>query len=341
MAYKIHIAQSDISFDCAAGSTILDAARQAGYELPYSCRTGICGSCKGKILQGEIAPSSHTEALSEHEKSAGYALFCQARPLSDIEIGARSVTRLDPNAHKQINAKVYKVSRVSDDVSVLQLRFPAGTRVKFQAGQYLQVLLADGTRRSYSMANPPHQSDGALLHIRHVRNGRFSGYLESGIAPGDMIVLEMPFGDFYLRDETDKPLVFVASGTGFAPVKSILEDMFKKGKPKRAITLYWGGRRAADLYQAELPAKWAQQYPEFSFVPVLSDEDNGRDRTGLVHQAVLDDFPSLAGHEIYACGVPAMINAARHAFVTQRGLPSDAFYCDAFVVTEPSASVAA
>lgn len=341
MAYTIHIAQSDIRFDCAEGSTILDAARQAGYELPYSCRTGICGSCKGKILQGEIEAGSHTEALSEEEKAAGYALFCQARPCSDVEVGARSITKLDPNAHKLVNAKVYKVSRVSADVSVLQLRFPAGTRVKFKAGQYLQVLLADGARRSYSMANPPHQSDGALLHIRHVPDGRFSGYLESGIAAGDVITLEMPFGDFYLREDSDKPLVFVASGTGFAPVKSILEDMFKKGKPTRPITLYWGGRKAGDLYQSELPAKWAQQYPEFTFIPVLSEEDNGRDRTGFVHQAVLDDFTSLAGHEVYACGVPAMINAARHDFVSQRGLPADAFYADAFVVTVPTDSAAA
>jgi 2Fe-2S type ferredoxin len=340
MAYTIQIAQSDIRFDCPEGSTILDAARQAGYELPYSCRTGICGSCKGKVLQGDIEASSHSEALSDEEKAAGYALFCQARPCSDVEVGARSITKLDPNAHKLINAKVYKVSRVSADVSVLQLRFPAGTRVKFKAGQYLQVLLADGARRSYSMANPPHQSDGALLHIRHVPGGRFSQYLESGIAAGDPITLEMPFGDFYLRD-SDKPLVFVASGTGFAPVKSILEDLFKKGKPTRAITLYWGGRKAEDLYQSELPAKWAQQYPGFTFIPVLSEEDNGRDRTGYVHQAVLEDFASLAGHEVYACGVPAMINAARHDFVSQRGLPADAFYADAFVVTVPTDSAAA
>lgn len=337
MSYKIHVAQSDISFACAEGSTILDAARSAGYELPYSCRTGICGSCKGKILSGAVGTTSHTEALSEQEKAAGYTLFCQARPCSDIEIEARSITRLDPNAHKLIDAKVYKVTRASDDVSMLQLRFPAGTRVKFKAGQYLQVLLADGSRRSYSMANPPHQSDGVLLHIRHVPNGRFSAYLDDGIAMGDIVKVEMPFGDFYLRDETAKPIVFVASGTGFAPIKSILEDMFKKGKPDRPMALYWGGRKASDLYQSELPAKWAQQYPQFKFVPVLSDEDNGRDRTGLVHQAVLDDFPSLAGHEVYACGAPAMINAARHDFVTQRALPSDAFYCDAFVVTEQAA----
>jgi 2Fe-2S type ferredoxin len=331
MAYKIHVAQSDISFDCADGTTILDAAKNAGYELPYSCRSGICGSCKGKVLRGDVAPSGASEALSEEERADGYTLFCQARPCSDVEIGARSITRLDPNAHKTVDAKIYRVTRATDDVSLLQLRFPAGTRVKFKAGQYLQVLLEDGSRRSYSMANPPHQSDGVQLHIRHVPGGRFSNYLESSVAAGDIVKLEMSFGDFYLREDSDKPLVFVASGTGFAPIKSILEDMFKRGKPTREIALYWGGRKAKDLYQAELPAKWAQQYPNFKFIPVLSEEDNGKDRTGFVHRAVMQDFPSLAGHEVYACGVPVMINAARHDFVKECELPPDAFFCDAFV----------
>jgi NAD(P)H-flavin reductase/ferredoxin len=331
MAYKIHVAQSDISFDCADGTTILEAAKIAGYELPYSCRNGVCGSCKGKIVDGEATALGPTEALSEQEKAAGYTLFCQATPCSDIRIDARSITRLDPNAHKTVDAKVYRVTRATEDVSVLQLRFPAGTRIKFKAGQYLQILLADGSRRSYSMANPPHQNDGVQLHIRHLPGGRFSSYLESGIAAGDIVRLEMSFGDFYLREDSGKPLVFVASGTGFAPIKSILEDMFKKGKPTRDIFLYWGGRKAKDLYQADLPAKWAQQYPNFRFIPVLSEENNGKDRTGFVHQAVMEDFPSLAGHEVYACGVPAMINAARQDFVKERGLPSDAFFCDAFV----------
>jgi NAD(P)H-flavin reductase/ferredoxin len=331
MAYKIHVAQSDISFDCTDGTTILEAAKIAGYELPYSCRNGVCGSCKGKIVDGETTALGPTEALSEEEKAAGYTLFCQATPCSDIRIDARSVTRLDPNAHKTVDAKVYRVTRVTEDVSVLQLRFPAGTRIKFRAGQYLQVLMADGSRRSYSMANPPHQSDGVQLHIRHLPGGRFSSYLESGIAAGDIIRLEMSFGDFYLREDSGKPLVFVASGTGFAPIKSILEDMFKKGKPTRDIFLYWGGCKAKDLYQADLPAKWAQQYPNFRFIPVLSEESNGKDRTGFVHQAVMEDFPSLAGHEVYACGVPAMINAARQDFVKERNLASDAFFCDAFV----------
>jgi NAD(P)H-flavin reductase/ferredoxin len=332
MSYLIRVAQSDIEFECAEGTTILDAARKGGYELPYSCRTGICGSCKGHLVSGSVDMPGTSEALSVEEREAGYTLFCQARPSSDVEIGARSITRLDPNAHQTVDAKVYKLTRVADDVTLLQLRFPAGKRVRFKAGQYLQVLMADGSRRSYSMANPPHQNDGAQLHIRHLPGGRFSSYLESTAAAGDILRMEMPFGDFYLREDTGKPLVFVASGTGFAPIKSILEDMFKRGAPQRPVTLYWGARRKADLYQTELPEKWAKQYPDFRFVPVLSEEDDGASRSGFVHRAVVDDFPSLAGHEVYACGVPAMIAAARRDFTGQCGLPADAFFCDAFVV---------
>ncbi|HCN89669.1 MAG TPA: flavin oxidoreductase [Oxalobacteraceae bacterium] len=334
MAYTVHVAQSDITFDCVEGMTILDAAKNAGYELPYSCRSGICGSCKGKLLSGSADMPGSSETLSREERDAGYTLFCQARPISDIEIGPRSITKLDPNAHKTVDAKVYRVTRVTDDVSLVQLRFPAGTRVKFKAGQYLQVLMQDGARRSYSMANPPHQSDGVQLHIRHVPGGRFTGYLESGIAPGDVVRLELPFGDFWLRETSDRPLIFVASGTGFAPIKSILEDMFKRGKPSMPIRLYWGGRKSKDIYLADLPAKWEQQYLNFTFIPVLSEEDNGVARTGFVHRAVMEDFPSLAGHEVYACGVPVMINAARHDFITECGLPPGDFFCDAFV-SEP------
>jgi NAD(P)H-flavin reductase len=236
------------------------------------------------------------------------------------------------------------MTRVTEDITLLQLRFPAGVRVKFKAGQYLHVLLDDGSRRSFSMANPPQQSDGALLHVRHMKDGKFSGWLASSAAVGDKLKVELPFGDFRMQDDAAaangegavaaRPAIFVASGTGFAPVKSILEDLFRRGTPTRPITLYWGGRRLQDLYMKDLPEKWAQQHAQFRFVPVLSEEAMEGVRSGLVHQAVMQDFQSLAGHEVYACGVPAMINAARLDFTQQRGLDPDDFHCDAFVPGE-------
>lgn len=329
MVYTIHVAKSDISFNCDTQTNILQAAKNAGYDLPYSCRNGVCGSCKGQIISGSVDLKSTAGTLSEEERAAGYALFCQSKPCSDLEISVRSISRHDSNAIKTVNAKIYKITRVTDDVSVLQLRFPAGTRVPFKAGQYLQIVLEEGSRRCYSMANPSFQNDGVHLHIRHIAGGRFTNYLQSA-APGDFLTLEMPLGDFYLRS-SDKPLIFVASGTGFAPIKSMLESMFKQQKPTRPIALYWGGRRKKDLYMAELAEKWAGQHPNFKFIPVLSEESNGMDRTGFVHAAVLQEFQSLSDYEIYACGAPAMINAARHDFTTTHQLPPDAFFCDAFV----------
>jgi NAD(P)H-flavin reductase/ferredoxin len=332
MSYTVHVANSDIAFECATGMTILDAAKAAGYEIPYSCRNGVCGSCKGRILSGSAELPAGVEGVTAQEQAAGYTLFCQARPCSDLEIGVRDIARIDPNARKLVAAKVYRATRVGDDVTLLQLRFSAGTRVKFKAGQYLQIVLEDGSRRSFSMANPPQQSDGAQLHIRHLAGGKFSSYLESGPQAGDIVQVELPFGDFYLRESSDQPIVFVASGTGFAPIQSILEDTFRRKLFSRPMTLYWGARRRQDLYLADLPMKWAQQHPHFTFIPVLSEPDGTwTGRTGFVHHAVMQDFPSLAAHQVYACGVPVMINAARQDFVEQCALPSDAFFCDAFV----------
>lgn len=334
MNYQVTVKDSDIAFSCEPGQTVLDAAQQAGYEIPYSCRDGICGSCKGRIVSGETDGSGVYDALTREELGQGDTLFCQARPRSDLKIDVCSIEKNVPGGRKTIQARLYKMDKVSDDVSVLQLRFPAGVRVPFKPGQYLQIILPDGGRRSYSMANPGHQTDAAHLHVRHVPGGRFTSYLETGAGAGDLLDVELPMGDFYLR-ASDRPLIFVASGTGFAPIKSMLESMFKLGAPRERIHLYWGARRKADLYMLELPRKWARQFPQFRFVPVLSEESNGVERTGFVHEAVLSDFDTLHGCDVYACGAPAMINAARRDFVQQRRLPPANFYCDAFVETSP------
>jgi len=339
MQYTIRIDQRDIEFPCEEGQTVLDGALAAGYEIPYSCRTGICGSCRGRIVRGDVRGGAGEGVLDEDERRGGGALLCQARPCSDLDVAVRDIERRDPAASKTVAAKVYRLARAAHDVTVLHLRFPAGTRVRFKAGQYLHARMADGTIRHFSMANPPQQSDGVELHIRHVPGGKFSGYLAESAQAGQLLDVSLPFGDFYLR-ETGLPAVLVASGTGFAPIKSIVEDAIRR-KLDRPMTLYWGARREEDLYLADLPRKWADKHPWFRFVPVLSDSpaDGGwQGRQGFVHQAVLDDFASLAGHEVYACGAPAMISAARQDFVHERGLVADRFYCDAFVPMAPQAA---
>jgi NAD(P)H-flavin reductase/ferredoxin len=339
MSHTIQIQDHDIAFSCDDGKSVLDGALAAGYEIPYSCRTGICGSCRGKVVAGEVS-GGQGAGLSEEEQREGQVLLCQARACSDLTIAVREVHKIDRSAIKTVKAKVYRMTRAAPDVTVLQLRFPAGAKAKFKAGQYLSLKLDDGTERHFSMANAPHQNDGAELHIRHIPGGKFSQHVANGLAEGDQIEVSIPYGDFYLREEHDKPILLLASGTGFAPIKSIVEDAIKR-KLTRSMVLYWGARRPQDLYKMDLPRKWEAQLPWFRFVPVLSDADpaDGWDgRTGFVHQAAMDDIASLADYEVYACGAPAMINAARQAFVHERQLDRDAFYCDAFVPNAPLAA---
>ncbi len=320
-SFTIRVADTDIAFACDDGTTILEAARRAGYEMPYSCRRGVCASCRGLVRSGEIDTPYPGDL---------YTLFCQATPKSDLEIVPREIRRIDPAARSTIDAKVLRVVEAADDVRIVQLRFPAGVRAKFKAGQYLEVLLPDGARRSFSMANAPQQSDVAVLHVRVVPGGKFSREVLPKLAPGAILRVEIPAGDFWLRDSA-KPAVFVASGTGFAPVKSMLEDAFRK-KDARQMVLYWGARRRKDLYLIELAEKWAVQQPPFRFIPVLSEPDQDwQGRTGIVHRAVMEDYPTLAGRQVYACGVTAMIDAARRDFTSARGLAPDDFFCDAFV----------
>jgi NAD(P)H-flavin reductase len=238
--------------------------------------------------------------------------------------------RGDPAARKTVDAKVYRVERPAADVAVIHLRFPPGTCVKFKAGQHLELILEDGARRSFSMANPPHQSDCAFLHVRVRPGGIFSEKLLDRLKGGDFLKVELPFGDFWLRDAA-KPAILVASGTGFAPFKAMLEDAWKRSL-KRELTLYWGARRLAGLYHLAVPRKWAAERARFKFIPVLS-EQRWEGRGGLVHRAVMDDHPSLEGVQVYACGVPAMIDAARRDLIAERSLPPDAFFCLAFAST--------
>lgn len=327
MSFSVAVSGTEIRFDCGADETVLDAAGRAGYDIPYSCRNGVCTSCRGEVLAGKV-DRGRDAALSAAEREEGSVLFCQAQPRSDLDIRPRRISKTDPNARKTVAAKVFRLTRATADVALLQLRFPAGTRVKFKAGQYLHVLLDGGERRSFSMANPPQESDGAQLHIRHVPGGRFTDRLFSGaLNQGDTLRVELPDGDFHLRDG-ESPVLLVASGTGFAPIKSIVEDAAKR-RVARDMTLYWGARRRDDLYLPDLPKKWAAQNERFRFVPVLSEE-GWAGRQGFVHRAVLEDHRDLAAFEAYACGVPAMTTAARRDF-TAAGLPPDRFFCDAFV----------
>jgi len=331
--HQVRLEPSGHTFTVAPGETVLEAAMRQGIGLPYGCRNGACGACKGVLRSGSLEYGDYQErALHESEKQAGKALTCCSRPLTDIVFEVRELSGAKDLAIRTLPCRVEKVEKPADDVAILYLKLPAGERLQFLAGQYIDMLMKDGKRRSFSLANAPHDDQFLQLHVRKTPGGAFSRYVFEEMKERAILRFEGPLGTFYLREDSDKPMIFVAGGTGFAPIKAQLEHLFHHGDDRPTV-LYWGARSLKDLYLPALAAQWARDHANFSYVPVLSDplpEDAWSGRVGLVHQAVLDDFRELSGYQVYACGAPAMTDVARQTFVEQRGLPEDEFYCDAF-----------
>ncbi|HYF21426.1 MAG TPA: FAD-binding oxidoreductase [Ramlibacter sp.] len=329
-AYRIAI-EGGPEFACEATDNLVTAAERAGWALPASCRAGVCGSCEGGIAAGDFVLPGRGGEGEVITGPAQPVKLCRARPRSDLRIVPREFAAVDPKARKPLTAKVLRIDKPAPDVAVLKLRFPAGVRAKFKAGQYLKVLLDGGEERCFSMANPPQANDGAELHIRYLPGGRFAEAVFNTLKPGDPVSVRMPLGDFTIR-EAEQPLVFVAGGTGFAPVQSMVEDLLRRNV-QRPIRIYFGARTPQQLYPTRVVEQWRQRRPDIHYVPVVSDPqpaDGWEGRTGLVHLAVLQDHASLAGQAVYACGAPAMIDAARASF-TAAGLAPQDFHCDAFV----------
>ncbi len=344
MSYQITLKPSGHIFSAHTGETLLQAALREGFPLPYGCRNGACGTCKGKIIQGTVDFGSHNEdTLTEMEKRAGMALFCCASPLSDLVVECREIGAIKDIKVKTLPCRVHKLERVAPGVMVISLKLPANERLQFLAGQYIDIFMKNGKRRSFSLANAPHDDELLQLHVRNYLGGTFAEHVFTRMKERDILRFEGPLGTFFLREDSDKPIIFVASGTGFAPVKSILEHAFHvrnlRGN-ERQMMLYWGNRTKADLYMTDLAESWQQKHDNFTFIPVLSEalpQDNWSGRTGLVHQAVLEDLDDLAGYQVYACGAPAMVEAAHKDFTKLRGLPEDEFFSDAFTAS-PSES---
>ena len=335
MTYTITVQPSGRSLEAEPAETMLAAGIRQGIGLPYGCKDGACGSCKCKLVSGSVSHGPHqAKALSEAEEAAGYVLTCCCTAQSDVVLESRQVTEAGAFPIKKMPVRVSSLERASHDVIVLRLQLPAADAFQYHAGQYVEFLLRDGDRRSYSMANAPHtQAAGPQmeLHIRHMPGGKFTDQVFGTLKEKDILRIEGPYGSFYLREDSDKPIVLLASGTGFAPIKAILEHMAHKGITRPA-TLYWGGRRPADLYQAAWIEAQLGVMANLRYVPVVSDalpEDGWTGRTGFVHSAVLQDMPDLSGHEVYACGAPVVIESARRDYVAA-GLPEEAFFADSF-----------
>jgi NAD(P)H-flavin reductase/ferredoxin len=315
-----------------AGETLLDAGLRAGVPMPFECRSGGCGVCRATVVNGTIDPGPYQpSALPEEARARGEVLLCCACALSDVEVELEAGAALRERAVPLFDATVSRLDKLAYDVMLVELTLDEGQSITYEAGQYINVLLDDGARRSYSFTEPSATTGRIPLHVRLVPGGRFSTRVFEAMRVGDRLRIEGPLGEFILHEPTDKPLIFVAGATGFAPVKSLLEQAFRLGIA-RPLHLYWGVRQRRDLYLAELPERWAREHANFRFVPVLSDarpEDDWQGRTGLVHQAILADFPNLSGCAIYACGSVQMIQTAKPAFVAQ-GLAEDFCFSDAF-----------
>jgi CDP-4-dehydro-6-deoxyglucose reductase len=333
MSYQITVQPSGRQFAAEPDETLLDAALRQGLTLPYGCKDGACGACKGKVVEGAVDHGkAQPHALKDDEKAAGLTLYCCARAQSDLVIECKQVGSTRDIPVKTLPGRIEKLEKLAPDVIELHLRLPASERLQFWAGQYIDILMKDGRKRSFSLANAPHDDAVLQLHIRHVPGGAFTEQVFSTMKLRDILRFNGPHGSFYLREESAKPVILLAGGTGFAPIKAIVEHAIAENS-QRPLHIYWGAKARVDLYQHALPERWAAEHAHIRYVPVLSGpapDDGWTGRTGFVHHAVLADFPDLSGYQVYACGSPAMIDNAKRDLVERCGLQAEEFFADAF-----------
>jgi len=337
MSYQVKIQPSNLTINVDNEESILSAALRQGVNLPYGCRSGNCGSCKSLLVEGEINyPFEQALSLSDEEKQHGMALLCQAQPQSDLVIEAQVIPADEEIVVKKLPCRLTEKDQLCHDVIKLRLKLPVMEEFAYRAGQYIDILLPDGRRRSFSLANAPYINGSLELHVRHIEGGDFTGYVFDELQEKSILRVEGPHGQFYLREESDRPIIFMAGGTGFAPIKSIIEYCITH-QIERPMHLYWGVRSEEDLYMDELAKLWAADFAHINYVPVLSDpkkDDDTSIRTGYVHEAIIEDFSDLSLYDIYASGPPAMVYAGKEAFEKCQ-LPMEHYYSDAFEFQEP------
>jgi len=329
MRHRVEIKPSEHQFYVESDETVLDAALRQGINLRYGCRNGACGACKGKLLAGNIHYDEDPIALTDEDKEQNQVLFCAAHVNSELVIEVEEIELDSAIEIKTLPCRVQEMNHLADDVMQLFIKLPAAERLQFLPGQYIDILLEDGRHRSFSIANAPHDDEFLELHIRLVERGLFTPKVFNSMQNKDLLRIEGPHGSFFFHEDSNKDILLIAGGTGFAPIKGIIEHLISE-KITRPIVLYWGVRSEADLYMSELAEKWAAKLSNITFVPVLSDAGEGwTGRTGYVHEAVLADFDDLSAFDIYTCGPPAMIKAAGQTF-QEKGMKKNQFFYDSF-----------
>ena len=319
------------SFTVKRGESVLNAALRQGVMLPYSCKNGTCGSCKGQLESGEVHYPFHPPlALERSDIADGYALLCQAEPMEDLKVRVREIEAVRDIPVRMLPARVIEKTLLASNVMQITLRLPKSQRLQFLAGQYVDILLPGGKRRAFSIASPPQREDELELHIRHVEDGDFTGWVFDELKVKDILRMEGPLGTFFIRhNKPDKPIIMMGGGTGFAPLKSMIEDLLTLAD-KRSIHLFWGARSQEELYQEALPIQWAEQYSHIQYTSALSEVSGEVEAfSGFVHEAVLDEYPDLSDYDVYMSGPPAMIDAGKLAFL-QHGLPERSLHYDSF-----------
>jgi CDP-4-dehydro-6-deoxyglucose reductase len=332
MSCQVTVQPSGHTFTVDAGESVLDAALRQGIILPYGCRNGACGSCMGSVIEGYVSyEDGNPPALDDEDAAAGKALFCQAHAESDLTILVREVDAARDIEIKTLPCRVEKLEHLAHDVIRIYLKMPASERLQFLAGQYIDVLIKDHEPRSFSIANAPHDDEFIELHIRYVEGGLFTDQVFHHMKEKTLLRVKGPLGTFFLREDSDRPIILIGGGTGFAPLKGILEHAFEIGL-ERPIHLFWGVRARRDLYLDELPQQFVREHANFRYIPVLSEplpEDDWDGETGFVSDAVVRVYPDLSGHDVYMSGPPVMVEAG-HALFMQHGLDESRFFSDAF-----------
>ncbi|WP_376696249.1 CDP-6-deoxy-delta-3,4-glucoseen reductase [Wenzhouxiangella sp. EGI_FJ10305] len=326
----IRIASTGREFSARPDETILTAALRQGIVLPYSCRNGTCASCKCRLIEGRISyPYNPPTALDQTELHDGQMLSCQAVAEGDVVIESREIEQVEDIPVRLLPARVETMDRFTEDTMRLRLKLPAAARLQFLAGQYIDILLPEGKRRAFSIASPPSEGDFIELHVKHVEGGGFTGHVFEDMKLKEILRFEGPLGTFFFRRNSDRPAVLAGGGTGFAPLKAMIEELIHAGD-ERPLELFWGTRTANDLYATELIQRWQKEHPALNFVPVVSEPGtNWTGETGFVHEAVLRHHSDLSGWDVYMSGPPAMIHAARPAFL-DAGVPEDRLFYDSF-----------
>lgn len=329
MTWTVHLARSRVRFAVEEGETVLAAGLRQGLALPFGCQSGTCASCRVRLLDGHVEHAAEPRGLSPAERAAGYILLCQALPRSDLDLKLDQPERLDELRPRQLPVRVAARRMLSQDVLHLAVKLPHGQPFRYLPGQYVDFLVGDGRRRSFSIANAPLPAETLEFHMRVTPGGMFAHYAQDEMPEKTILRIEGPLGAFYLREGSERPALLMAGGTGFAPLKAMLEAQLHNGLT-RPFHLFWGARARSDLYLHALVESWAREHPRFRYTPVLSEPDaDWTGARGFVHDALLSTYPELSAYEVYMAGPPVMVHAGKQAFV-QAGLDADHLYYDSF-----------